>query len=243
MAGIKTKTRKKPKKYLVELTALSAVLWGIFFFFLLSWVFVLGIMVGRGFLPGTLTALSDLREQLSRLQELAGDKKTQISPPDELENAPEFEFYKTLATKKGEARKNYRLEKRGDKSKTESHPIEVDAPDKSPGVGPDKTPGVGPDKIPGVGPEKTSGAGPETWIPEDRFAVQIASFKEIDKAEKMTKQLIDQGYDAYYNEAVVHGTTYFRIKCGRFESRQEAADYALKIEREAGLKGFVSKIE
>ena len=216
-------------------------------------------MVGRGFLPGTLTALSDLREQLNRLQELAGDKKTQISPPDELDNAPEFEFYKTLATKKGEAKKNYRLKKRGDKPETETHPIEVDAPDKPPGLAPDKTPGIGPEELAGVGPERAPGVGPEepvrvgpekspglapgTWIPEDRFAVQIASFKEMDKAEKMTKQLIDQGYDAYYNEAEVHGTTYFRIKCGRFESRQEAANYALKIEREAGLKGFVSKIE
>ena len=49
------KESKKPKKIKIELTPFSTFLWSLFLLFLLAWVFVLGILAGRGLLPGTIS--------------------------------------------------------------------------------------------------------------------------------------------------------------------------------------------
>ena len=78
---------------------------------------------------------------------------------------------------------------------------------------------------------------------ENLYTVQIASIEDKEKAEKLVIDLIGKGYDAYSYEVDVNGKIYYRVRCGRFSSRQEAADYAQTLEKEAGLKGFVSRIE
>ena len=80
-------------------------------------------------------------------------------------------------------------------------------------------------------------------IPQNLYTVQVASLGEMDKAEKMIKELIDQGHEAYYFEANVEGRTYYRIRCGKFAQREDAVKYAQRLEQETGLKGFVSKVE
>ena len=63
------------------------------------------------------------------------------------------------------------------------------------------------------------------------------------KAEGLITKLVKQGYPAFYYEVKVRGRVYYRIRCGRFTERPEAADYARKLEKEAGIKGFVSRLE
>jgi len=80
--------------------------------------------------------------------------------------------------------------------------------------------------------------------PDDmQYTVQLASLGDKQKAEELISRLIDKGYPAYYYEVNVKGRIYYRIRCGRFLERGEAEIYGRKLQKEAGIKGFVSRIE
>ncbi|MFC1869579.1 SPOR domain-containing protein, partial [Thermodesulfobacteriota bacterium] len=192
----------------------------------------LGILVGRGFLPGTVTTISDLKGQIKKLQEMVSSKETFDSrSPKETDNAPELAFYEKLTSKKDDVIKNWKPEKDTDLPQKETPSEGVREPQNPPL---DKEKKEALDTVKGVR---------KALISEARYTVQIASIGDVGKAEKMVRQLVEQGYDAYYYEASVKGKAYYRIRCGRFGSRAEAAGYARKLKEEAGLKGFVSRIE
>ena len=69
-------------------------------FFLLAWIFVLGILVGRGVFPEGVEALTELKSQIVRLQNMLSRKETsvleQVKRPD---REPKFAFYDELAAK------------------------------------------------------------------------------------------------------------------------------------------------
>jgi cell division septation protein DedD len=75
------------------------------------------------------------------------------------------------------------------------------------------------------------------------FTIQLASLTEKEKAQKMIDRLIYLGYPAYYYDVQVKGKTYYRVRCGRFKKRNEAAAYAVRLEGDAGIKGFISRTE
>jgi cell division septation protein DedD len=59
----------------------------------------------------------------------------------------------------------------------------------------------------------------------------------------MIKQLVDKGHPAYYYMIKVNENIYYRIRCGKFSTMEEATDYADRLEREEGIRGFVSRLE
>lgn len=93
----------KGKKYHLEFSRTSLVFWTLGMFFLLAWIFVLGILVGRGFLPEGVKALSELKAQITRLQDTLSTKDStaleEIKGPDE---EPRFAFYDELSAKRKE---------------------------------------------------------------------------------------------------------------------------------------------
>ena len=234
MVKSRENTKKKPtKKLQIELSSLSALLWGVFFFFLLIWIFVLGILVGRGFLPGNVTTITELKGQIKRLQNMVVRKEiddtTRRKEPDEM---PKLVFYDRLASKKDEVKKALKTEKQADITKKET-------PLAGPGTAPKKTN----DELEedSLGPQKSE-IRKDSLKPQDLYTVQVASLGDMDSVERMIKELIEKGYDAYYYEAKVNGKDYYRIRCGKFQSREEADNYLRKLE-EAGFKGFVSRNE
>ncbi|MFC1891010.1 SPOR domain-containing protein [Thermodesulfobacteriota bacterium] len=232
------KTKTKGKRYKIELTALSATLWGIFLFFLLTWIFVLGILVGRGFLPGTVTTISDLRGQIQKLQDMVGTKESYESISSRKEEpAPKLDFYKQLENKK-EVVKNQL------KSDSEPEPLKILLKTEKntvlPETGPEEK--IIPEPEPKPEPE-TAEQKPTPLLNKNNYTVQIASLGEKVKAESLISRLIENGFDAYYYEAVVNGKTYYRVRCGKFTTRKEAESYSLKLENEEGIKGFVSRLE
>ena len=75
------------------------------------------------------------------------------------------------------------------------------------------------------------------------YTLQLASLEVKSKAEETTKKLINRGYDAYFYEVKVRGKPWYRVRAGRFATRDEAEEFALKVLRETKLKGLVAKIE
>ena len=238
--GSRSSSKKKDKgrkKYRIEMTALSAAFWSFCLLFLLSWIFVLGILVGRGFLPDAVTALADLRGQINRLQTIVNHNKTQEGiQKKKPESDPKLDFYEELSNKKYEAKKKWTPPKKrktalGDKIpqikaeppkrvvvETKNKQVEKPVPiEQSPPISPGAAEGY--------------------------YTVQLASLKEESKAQKMSARLIDRGYPAYFYTTRINGKDYYRVRCGRFDSRKEAESYAVRLKRELGMKGFVSRLE
>ena len=231
-----TKKRSRSKnigrRYQIELTSLSVFLWSVFLFFLLVWIFVLGILVGRGFFPGKVTTISDLRAQIQRLQEMISHKSSkEMESIKRHEPDPKLAFYEKLSSKKNEAKKDRHIEKNRKVPEEKPPQKQIERP-KKPLLEKNKR-------------AKTEALSRRSkpLTNEFQYTVQVASFDDKSKADKMLKQLTDSGLSAYYHEAKVKGKNYYRIRCGKFMNREEASIYARKLARENGLKGFVSKIE
>jgi cell division septation protein DedD len=234
MFKTRSKTRGQGKRYNIELTSISALFWCIFLFFLLIWVFVLGILVGRGFFPGSLTTISDLKSQIKTLQDMGSHKETYDSTASkETDNNPKLAFYDKLTSKKDEIKNNWKPETKVDTSTSEKEKSSLENESAQKPVKDENA------LIKAL--EKKEEYKPSTA--QDLYTVQIASIGDKEKAGKMIKDLNDQGYDAYFYEVDVKGNRYYRIRCGKFSSREEALNYSQRLEKEAGLKGFVSRIE
>ena len=211
------KTKKTKKAYRFEMTSLSLCFWAFCLFFLLSWIFVLGIFVGRGFLPGGKPLLPELKGQMDKLQTAVMPRKPSNAAPEvKEEENPKLAFYESLSSKKKEVRM---------------------------GVEPPKPKPV--KKNPAEAHRKEAGNNPQGLQPGDshQYTVQLASLGERARADALIKGLRDQGYEAYVAEAVVGGKVYYRVRCGRFLTREEAGQHVRKLAKEAGLKGFVARTE
>jgi cell division septation protein DedD len=229
MAKKRSRSKKKSRKYQIELTPLSIFLWGGCVFFVLAWIFVLGILVGRGFLPGAVTALSDLKNQLGALPHKVSREKPQqeLEATKESDSEPKLGFYDNLSSKKVEPPKEAtapRHARRTNSSRQLSHTRESTGAQKA---------------ITQNRKEETR----EPQASKGKYTVQLASLENKNKAEKFIRDLVQRGYPAYFYEAKVKGKSYYRVRCGQFPSRKTAEDYASKLRREAGLKGFVSRTE
>jgi len=257
MAKKRSKSKKRPKKkYLVEMTSFSVLVWGFCLFFLLAWIFVLGILVGRGFIPGGETAIFELKAQIAKLQELVGNNKVvEKRSQKEPDKNPELAFYDRLSSKKVEAKSRWQSEKNVAVPQKKAAPDirKVPTPNRLEGGktrqeikpkpkswGETATTSKGKEK---VGYPESLQILSETSIPEIRYTVQLASLGSRDKAEKLISDLVDRGYPAYYYEAVVKGKTYFRVRCGEFSTNREAGRFAEKLTKDMGIKGFVSRFE
>lgn len=248
MAKKRSRSKKRSKKYQIEFTPLSIFLWGGCLFFVLAWIFVLGILVGRGFLPGAVTALSDLRNQIGALQQkVSRERPHDLDRPKKPDSDPKLAFYDKLASKKEETlketvpRREAKQSTRKKTNATNTHSSQQFSP-KSESSDAQKATDqnrVGTSKVSRL-EKKERG---KSSAPKTKYTVQLASLDEKNKAEKFIGDLVQRGYPAYFYEAKVKGKTYYRVRCGTFPSRKAAEDYARKLGKQAGIKGFVSRIE
>jgi len=233
MTKKRSESKNRGNRYQIELNTFSVFLWTVFLFFLLVWIFVLGILVGRGFFPGKVTTISDLRAQIQRLQEMVSHKssKEDMKSIRKSEPDPKLAFYEKLSSKKDESKKEWKTEKESESPKKESPQKKIETSKKPPPESKKRE-------------RKEDLKTPFKQLSQaTEYTVQLASFDDKNKADKMIKRLIDAGLPAYHSEAKVKGKIYYRIKCGRFMTREEARIYAEKLARENRLKGFVSKLE
>ncbi len=258
MARKKTQDKRKGRTVQIELGSGRLFLWGGGLLFLLVWIFVLGILVGRGFLPGD-RAMEELKEQVGKLQEvIRRDRAQQTERREEPLENPKLAFYEKLSTKKDEA-----LEREAERTRRSPEPARPPEPSQavqkkeapSRTAQPAATPNAGrpspqgpPRNRPGssapAGAEaEPSGIGQEGLQVQARYTVQVAATTTRSAAQEMIRRLKRKGLPAYYYDAEVKGTTYYRVRCGRFLSRTEAEQYARQLEKREGIQGFVSKLE
>jgi cell division septation protein DedD len=145
-------------------------------------------------------------------------KSSQKSEPD-----PKLAFYEKLSFKKEEVKQKWQP---------------TDSPQTNAKVSRKELPDRNKEKR-----AETPDAQSDQWSDSTRYTVQLASLSDGDKAEKMSKQLLDQGYPAYFYEVKVKGKTYYRVRCGKFVSKEDARNYAEMLAKTEGIKGFIARTE
>jgi len=225
----KTNPSKKAK-YQIELSSMSLVFWAVCILFFMGWIFVLGVLVGRGFLPAN-TAIADLKAQVTKLQEMVGRNKRADQKPqakDDIDS--KLGFYDKLESKKEDKGKPFpELPPEPPKSEKTVKPADKTLADVKADIAKKDSSVKKEDAAKNAGPF--------------RYVIQIAALDEKAKAEDMVRKLSERGVEAYLQETVVKGKTFYRVRCGKFVTKEEAGNYAQKLPKEAGTGWRIVNVE
>jgi cell division septation protein DedD len=216
------------------------IAWGryVAIFLIAAWMFGLGVLVGRGTAP----VKFDIQKLTRELEDLiAADVKKQLEPVEldtaETKTKTELEFYEELK-KSGPIASGppprivSRQPKENQPSDNASH--EQDAPPlerKAPTAKKSVTKPVGQSE---EGDPRSANAAADRPLGNTRnVTIQAASLKDLAEADAMVKKLKARGYPAYKTIALVPGKgIWFRIRVGRYSSRDAAGNVARKLKKE-----------
>lgn len=246
-----TNRRKQDEKKRDLREKLRQVAWGRYFVIvaLSAWMFVLGILVGRGTAPVKFD-VKKLSEELAKLR--AADLKKMTSPveveADEEKTKATLGFYEELKKSETDVAATVRPNAGGSESpqkpsrqdKKDAPPPATDAKDKlqaeeTPTT--KKEPAVkAPEKKPVQATTATEKEDPSvdgTTTDGKEMTIQVASLKALDEADALVKKLSDKGYPAYKTIAVVPDKgIWFRIRVGRFSSKETLDDMIGRLKKD-----------
>ena len=215
--------------------------WGryLLLFFVAAWMFVLGILVGRGTAPVKFDT-ADLQKELVDLRDAMLKKEREtlvrtIRGEDEAEKEA-LEFYEALRKDEPEINDQIRP------VVPETEPPETEPPETQGEKPPHKsrgalmakrkgvrvkpaasTPGK-PEKPPAAPAEKKTAQVKKTTPPKGRISIQVAALRDGSAAERIIANLKKEGYPAYLvREAVAGQGLWFKVRVGHYPDRKTAA--------------------
>ena len=213
-------------------------------FLLCAWMFVIGILVGRGTAP----VKFDIDNLQARLEDSGKsfDLKQKGLPPGEsdiVRDKTELDFYEALP----EDRQDDRIDK--DKlppvvsKKVEPAPPKKPSPTNEGKATSESKPPAQADPKTGFKkkkPAKQPVAAKSRTEPSGKvYTVQVAAVKIAADADRLVAQLKQKGFSAYRVIGKVQGQgIWFRVRVGKYSSRAEAA-FILKELKKQGMKPIV----
>jgi cell division septation protein DedD len=246
----KRKRSSKPSRSILHLTRKQFFVWFALTFFAMVWMFVLGILVGRGLSPVRFD-VPKLKDELVTLKEKVLPTEEEVSEAEKTATSeiPDLEFYKALREKGTEPG---------------SRAIIVHRKVSDPNLQVAKTPAK-PGAVVTESAEQSAGSvlegtaaqeeSPELQIIPKKLAVtkkpkhrgaltiQVAAFKRTEKAQELIAGLRRKGYDAYEVTANLPSKgTYHRVRVGHYASAEEARLAASKLRQER-LETIIVKSE
>ena len=221
-----------------------SIAWGryLLVFFVAAWMFVLGILVGRGTAPVTFDTqalqkeLADLRNAMMQKEQEAVEKAIR----GEDEQAP-LEFYEALKTDESDTAVAMPVPQTNPAAPSPSPAHQDIAEEKKP---PHKKRTVlmakqgTVAKLPTpVQPRKA--AAPPTSA--GTLTIQVASMKDGAAAERIVANLKKEGYPAFLARSVIPGKgLWFRVRVGSYANREQAAADVDRLTR-SGKKTMLVK--
>jgi len=244
------------KKPFIELTRKKAAGWLVIVLFVCSWMFVLGILVGRGTAPVQFDVdklKKDLLNELKAAVEKEKEEKKAAETADPADQAsPDgkqaLEFYEDLKSTK-ESQENINM---GAAPKQENLPLSVpqkevpvkeiqtkDSQVKEPKISkPNEKAAAPAEKKPLKSPEP---ALPEIAAKGPVYTIQIAAVKDQKSADKLVADLVKKGYPAYISSGEVPGKgTWHRVRIGEFREKSEAGGILDGLVKDK-IKGMIVK--
>ena len=205
------------KKYSLQLTRKGVALWICLIFFISSWMFALGILVGRGTAPIEFD-IKKLQKELAALknERLIKELRRFKIDRDILENKPGLPFHEELKANT----EDFSLP--AEPVKDKNAPVPKKAVPKPPKQDNAKT----------AVKVKTPAEKPADQV-RKRLTVQVASVKNQKDAEKMVSKLKNKGFSAYRTIAKIPGRgIWFRVRVGPLYSKAEADKMLIRLRKE-----------
>lgn len=231
----KAKPPAPKKKHAFRLTRKGVWLWVFLIFFISTWMFALGILVGRGTAPVRFD-IDKLQKELAELKNktLTADLRRFKINKNVIEEKPDLAFHEALKTtteeislpakpteekKKPPPPKPVQEKKQTVKKKAVLKPVK---------------PGAS-----GAEPKKETVQSASDPQSDKRMSVQVASVKERKAADRMVKTLKGKGFSAYRAIAKIPGRgIWFRVRVGPYKNREEADRWLSRLKKEK-FSGFV----
>lgn len=227
-------SEKAPRRYHFELSLARMVVYGFCLVAALSWMFVFGVLVGRG-VPLVDANSTTLQAQLLRF--LGLDRE--MEPP--VENAADtwdpkavaksLEYYENLTQKhtadQGKDAAASALRKRsGSNEAVAQKPKVLPVPSQPEG-----------EKIAVPAAKETQSGPPKGG---EHFTLLVVSLKDQENAQRMVEQLRSKGYSPRM-ETIDLNTAgrWNRVLVGSFRNREEALRFAAEFNRKEHMEGLV----
>jgi cell division protein FtsN len=187
-------TPAKQKKYLFEFSLSGLVSLLVFSVLVMVWMFILGILVGRGYKPETI---------IPQLARILPQEQTHGSPPEPL-----------AAQKQQPTLRADELSFHEDLRKPDTRPAPA-APVQKPKPTPPKSEPVQPAATRTTAPPPVAESPPVPIVAPQterfRYIYQVASFKEEDRAAVFRDQALAGGFSAHYAKETVGEEFWFRV--------------------------------
>jgi cell division protein FtsN len=246
----KKNKRKEPefKKPFIVLSRNKIAGWLLLIFFLCAWMFILGVLVGRGTAPLKFD-IAEIEDASEVSQPVDGDDPAKEPEQKEslaIKDKTTLEFYEALKENKVDTELPQLQAPEGDKdqiktpsAKTVAPPATKDAvpepaspkadtekavPEKSQPAASPQNQKATPQKAPAV--SRTNAAGPV-------YTIQAASVKDPKDADQLVRKLKEGGYPAYRVIGKVPGKgIWFRVRIGEYKGKAEAMRVMDKLKKE-----------
>lgn len=223
------------KRFRLEFGPGQLALFSFTFFVVLAWMFVFGILVGRG-LPVVESADTSLRAQLMRfigLGEKAPGPQQEAAKTweDPQKMVASLDYYESL-TKPGAAGAN-------------KPPVKVAIPPAQPKTTPPRPAPPPKEKMtrPELPEAASSDTAQESRVADSaapRFTLLAASLKDAANAERFFKKLQAKGYSPRIETVeLAESGRWTRVMVGSFDSREEALRFAAEFNRRENMQGLV----
>ena len=238
----KNKKVSLPQKPLLVLSRRAMAGWACFIFFVCAWMFVIGVLVGRGTAPvsfdiaGIQNKLEASREDLKNKEQLQTQGKSGL-----VKDKTKLDFYEALRDNREDTQIGKKKPSPSIKKKLESSPDKKPPAKKTREAEKRVTQKV---ETPGKGSVKPSQKPPIASISKTRpyvkaYTIQAASVKNALDADRLVAKLKKKGFESYRAIGKVPGKgIWYRIRVGEYKSKASARSTLEKLKK-AGLKPIV----
>jgi cell division septation protein DedD len=253
--GLRLEGAVKPpevKKPFIELTKKKAVVWFVIVLIACGWMFILGILVGRGTAPVQFDVdklkkdlVIELKAAVDRENEERKAAEAKASSDQVAQNGnPPLDFYEDLKSTK-EAQEKINIGAAPKQETVPSPVLQKEIPAKEVQVKEPKDQKVK-EKTETPPPEPKPAKQKEPVPPEKDvkgliYTVQVASVKDWKSADKLVADLVRKGYPAYSSSGEIPGKgTWYRVRIGEFGDKSEAEGFLSGLGKN-NIKGMVVK--
>ena len=206
-------------------------LWIFLIFFVSAWMFILGILVGRGTAPVQFD-IEKLQNELAALKEDVVQEELERFKIDSnaADNKTEMNFYEELKVTKDEDSLNIETPEQ------KKEPLPENTVSEPKKIGPSEE-ALSVKAHQESKPETIS----KTDITNKNLTIQVASFKDPNVADNMVAELKEKGYPAYRSLGKIPGKgIWYRVRIGYFSSKSEAGSM-LKMLKKDRLNAILVK--
>jgi cell division protein FtsN len=228
----KKNKRKVPefKKPFIVLTRKKIAGWLVLIFFVCAWMFVLGVLVGRGTAPLKFD-LAALQKKITAPQKAPNEKQNKEQPQKDavtVKDKTKLDFYEALKQDKEDTKVSVRPEPKETERKaatsTEKAAAPVKSANKSKPAASLQPKAPGDDKVAAVAKTNTSGP---------TYTIQAAAVRNAEDADRLIAKLKKRGYPAYRSIGRIEGKgVWFRVRIGSYKSKSEARRTLDKLKKE-----------